>query len=94
MKLASENPTSAVGLTDHGRIEVGLKADSVLMEEAADYPHIRAVLGQGHPIYWDAYGTTFAIDGAGRYIMLQYIEQYFGEYHKVTLATKQLGEQA
>lgn len=54
MKLVSENP-AAVGLTDRGRIEVGLNADFVLVEEATDYPRIRAVLRQGHPIYWDAH---------------------------------------
>lgn len=55
MKLISENPARAVGLTDRGRIEVGLNADVVLVEDTGNYPRIRAVLRQGHPIYWDAH---------------------------------------
>lgn len=55
MKLVAENPASAVGLKDRGRIEVGLNADLVLVEEAGRYPRIRATLRQGHPIYWDAH---------------------------------------
>ncbi|NWF67482.1 MAG: phosphonate metabolism protein PhnM [Chloroflexi bacterium] len=55
MKLVSENPAAAVGLRDRGRIAVGLKADLVLVEEAGAYPRIRAVLRDGHPIYWDAH---------------------------------------
>lgn len=55
MKLVAENPANAVGLTDRGRIEIGLHADLVLVEEHEDYPRIRAVLRQGHPIYWDAH---------------------------------------
>ncbi|MFN8371307.1 MAG: alpha-D-ribose 1-methylphosphonate 5-triphosphate diphosphatase [Anaerolineae bacterium] len=55
IKLVSQNPATAVGLHDRGRIEVGLNADLVLVEEAPDYPRIRAVLRQGHPIYWDAH---------------------------------------
>ncbi len=55
MKLVSENPAAAVGLTDRGRIEVGQIADLVLVEEGADFPRIRATLRRGHPIYWDAH---------------------------------------
>lgn len=55
VKLITENPADAVGLNDRGRIAVGLNADLVLVEEAADHPRIRAVLRQGHPIYWDAH---------------------------------------
>jgi alpha-D-ribose 1-methylphosphonate 5-triphosphate diphosphatase len=55
VKLIAENPAAAVGLHDRGRIEVGLNADLVLVEEAPDHPRIRAVLRNGHPIYWDAH---------------------------------------
>ncbi len=55
MKLVTANPASAVGLKDRGRIEAGLNADLVLVEEGGDYPRIRATLRQGHPIYWDAH---------------------------------------
>lgn len=55
VKLIAENPAKAVGLHDRGRIEVGLLADLVLVEEGPDHPRIRATLRQGHPIYWDAH---------------------------------------
>ncbi len=55
MKLIAQNPADAVGLHDRGRIATGLKADLVLVEESADHPRIRAVLRDGHPIYWDAH---------------------------------------
>ncbi len=55
MKLVAENPAAAVGLDDRGRIAVGLNADLVLVEEAPDHPRIRAVLRNGHPVYWDAH---------------------------------------
>jgi alpha-D-ribose 1-methylphosphonate 5-triphosphate diphosphatase len=55
IKLVCENPANAVGLTDRGRIAPGLSADLVLVEEATDYPRIRAVLRQGHLIYQDAH---------------------------------------
>jgi alpha-D-ribose 1-methylphosphonate 5-triphosphate diphosphatase len=55
VKLIAQNPADAVGLHDRGRIATGLKADLVLVEESADHPRIRAVLRDGHPIYWDAH---------------------------------------
>jgi alpha-D-ribose 1-methylphosphonate 5-triphosphate diphosphatase len=55
IKLIAENPAAAVELHDRGRIAVGLNADLVLVEEAPDHPRIRAVLRNGHPIYWDAH---------------------------------------
>jgi alpha-D-ribose 1-methylphosphonate 5-triphosphate diphosphatase len=55
MKLIAENPAAAMGLHDRGRIAVGLNADLVLVEETEDFPRIRAVLRNGHPIYWDAH---------------------------------------
>jgi alpha-D-ribose 1-methylphosphonate 5-triphosphate diphosphatase len=55
VKLIAENPAAAVGLHDRGKIALGLNADLVLVEEASDHPRIRAVLRQGHPIYWDAH---------------------------------------
>lgn len=55
VKLISENPAAAVELHDRGRIAVGLNADLVLVEEAADHPRVRATLRKGHAIYWDAH---------------------------------------
>jgi len=55
IKLVAENPAAAVELHDRGRIAVGLNADLVLVEEAADHPRVRATLRKGHPIYWDAH---------------------------------------
>lgn len=54
INLISSNPAAAVGLADRGRIEVGLKADMVLVEEGL-HPRVRATLRDGHPIYWDAH---------------------------------------
>jgi alpha-D-ribose 1-methylphosphonate 5-triphosphate diphosphatase len=55
IKLITDNPAQAVRLHDRGRLEVGLSADLVLVQEFEDYPRIRAVLREGHPIYWDAH---------------------------------------
>jgi alpha-D-ribose 1-methylphosphonate 5-triphosphate diphosphatase len=53
VKLIGENPASALGLCDRGRIEVGLSADIVLIEQAAR-PRVRGTIRRGVPIYWDA----------------------------------------
>lgn len=55
IKLAAQNPAAAAELHDRGRIEVGLKADLVLVEEAVDHPRVRATLRNGHLIYSDAH---------------------------------------
>ncbi len=54
INLVSANPAKAVGLSDRGRIEVGLNADLILVEEGM-YPRVRATLRNGEPIYWDAH---------------------------------------
>lgn len=54
INMVSANPAAAVGLTDRGRVEVGMKADVVLVEEGP-HPRVRATLRDGHPIYWDAH---------------------------------------
>jgi alpha-D-ribose 1-methylphosphonate 5-triphosphate diphosphatase len=60
VKLAAQNPAAAVELHDRGRIEVGLKADLVLVEEAADHPRVRGTLRNGHLIYSDAHMSRLA----------------------------------
>ena len=54
IKLVSQNAADAVGLSDRGRIEIGCKADLVLVEEGL-HPRVRATLRNGEPIYWDAH---------------------------------------
>jgi alpha-D-ribose 1-methylphosphonate 5-triphosphate diphosphatase len=51
--LVTANPAKAAGLHDRGRIEAGLRADLVLVDDAA-YPRVRATLRAGRPVYRDA----------------------------------------
>lgn len=51
-KLVSQNVAAMCGLTDRGRIAVGLRADLVLAELGA-YPKVRATLVEGRPVYND-----------------------------------------
>ena len=53
VKLIAENAAKAVGLRDRGRIEPGLRADIVLVEEAS-VPRVRAVFREGRAIYRDS----------------------------------------
>ena len=50
--LASANPAAALGLSDRGRIEEGLRADLVIAERAS-MPRLRATIRSGRPIWSD-----------------------------------------
>lgn len=68
VKLVAQNPAEALGFTDRGRIEPGLRADIALAEEGGR-PRVRATLREGIPIYWDRYMADIAdplrLEGAG-----------------------------
>ena len=51
-KLVSQNVAAALHFADRGSIEVGQRADLVLVETAA-FPRVRGTLRHGMPIYWD-----------------------------------------
>ena len=51
IQLVSHNPASAVGLADRGSLELGKKADLVLLESARDH-RVVATLRSGKIIYW------------------------------------------
>jgi len=55
VKLVSTNAADAMHLSDRGRIEEGLSADLVLVEDGPDYPRVRGTIRHGVPIYWDAH---------------------------------------
>lgn len=50
--LASANPARALGLSDRGRIEVGLRADLVIAERAK-MPRLRATIRGGRQVWSD-----------------------------------------
>jgi alpha-D-ribose 1-methylphosphonate 5-triphosphate diphosphatase len=50
--LASANPAAALGLSDRGRIEEGLRADLVIAERAS-MPRLRATIRSGRQIWSD-----------------------------------------
>jgi alpha-D-ribose 1-methylphosphonate 5-triphosphate diphosphatase len=59
VKLIAQNPAEAMGMTDRGRIAVGLNADLVLVEPSK--PHrVRGTIRNGMPIYWDVHLARLA----------------------------------
>lgn len=52
IKLITENPARAVGLSDRGRIEVGCRADIALIQDGA-LPRVRATFRGGRAVYSD-----------------------------------------
>lgn len=52
VKLVSQNIAAMCGLQDRGRLEVGLRADLVLVEEG-ECPRVRTTFSRGRPIYLD-----------------------------------------
>ena len=52
--LITANPARAVGLRQEGELEVGHKANLVLLEEA-EYPRVRATFREGQVIYQDGW---------------------------------------
>ncbi len=54
VKLVSENAAAAAGLTDRGRLEVGKRADFVVVEAGEGrLPRVRATFSKGRCIYSD-----------------------------------------
>ncbi|PNY82944.1 alpha-D-ribose 1-methylphosphonate 5-triphosphate diphosphatase [Deinococcus koreensis] len=52
--LVSDTPAGAAGLTDRGRLEVGGRADLVLVEDAPGArPRVRLTVSGGRPVYHD-----------------------------------------
>ena len=49
MATVTDNPARAAGLTDRGRLEVGLRADLICVSEG-DVPAVRAVWRQGRRV--------------------------------------------
>ena len=52
VKLITENAAKSAKLPDRGRLEVGLRADLVLLEES-EHPRVRATFRQGRAVYSD-----------------------------------------
>ena len=52
VRLISLNPAEAAGLADRGSLEIGKRADLVLVE-MVNRPRVRGTLRQGRPVYWD-----------------------------------------
>lgn len=50
--LVTSGPAAAAGLTDRGRIAIGLRADLTLVESGA-FPRVRATIRNGRRIYWE-----------------------------------------
>ncbi|MFZ4813251.1 MAG: phosphonate metabolism protein PhnM [Phototrophicaceae bacterium] len=70
VNLVAKNPADAVNLTDRGRLEVGARADVVLVAEENDYPRVHAVFRDGHPAYWDVFMMRLS-----RGVMAQLLDQ-------------------
>ncbi len=52
IQLITENPARSAGLTDRGRLEVGLRADLNIIDSRT-LPRVRATIRQGRTIYSD-----------------------------------------
>lgn len=55
IKLVSTNAADTMKLTDRGRIEVGRRADLVLVHENKQFPRVRGTISGGVPIHWDSH---------------------------------------
>ncbi|CAA9252814.1 MAG: Alpha-D-ribose 1-methylphosphonate 5-triphosphate diphosphatase PhnM [uncultured Chloroflexia bacterium] len=53
-RLVSQNPATALGLTECGALVVGNMADIMLVEPGYS-PRVRGTLRAGAPIYWDSF---------------------------------------
>jgi alpha-D-ribose 1-methylphosphonate 5-triphosphate diphosphatase len=49
--LVSENPARALGLADRGTIELGKRADLILVDPQADSPRLVATIANGEIAY-------------------------------------------
>jgi alpha-D-ribose 1-methylphosphonate 5-triphosphate diphosphatase len=52
VKLITDNAAQSAKLSDRGRLEVGLRADLVLLEES-EHPRVRVTFRQGRAVYSD-----------------------------------------
>jgi len=55
IKLVSTNAAETMGLDDRGRIEIGRRADLVLVHENEKFPRVRGTISGGVPIHWDSH---------------------------------------
>src|SRR5262252_8748592 len=60
VKMISLNPARATGLTDRGSLQIGKRADLVLVEMAGR-PRVRGTMRSGRFVYWDG---SIALHGA------------------------------
>lgn len=60
IQLIAQNPADAMGMTDRGRLEVGRRADLVLVEHVGVFPRVRATFRAGMPIYRDSHTVNHA----------------------------------
>lgn len=60
IRLVSQNPADALGLTDRGRIVEGARADLVFVETNGR-PRVRGTLRSGMPVYWDNHMSQLSL---------------------------------
>ncbi|MEM7800425.1 MAG: phosphonate metabolism protein PhnM [Chloroflexota bacterium] len=53
IKLVSSNPAKSVKLNDRGSLEVGKRADIVIVDESKSRPRVRGVVSNGRKVFWD-----------------------------------------
>lgn len=58
VRLVSQNVAAMCGLVDRGRLEVGLRADLVLVEEGP-HPRVHTTFAQGRVVYHDGFLEPF-----------------------------------
>ena len=57
--LVTANPAHGVGMHDRGTLEVGKRADIVLLDDR-EMPRVHGTLREGRPVYWDRYMVELA----------------------------------
>jgi alpha-D-ribose 1-methylphosphonate 5-triphosphate diphosphatase len=60
IRLVSQNPADALGLTDRGRVIEGARADLVFVETTGR-PRVRGTLRSGMPVYWDNHMSQLSL---------------------------------
>lgn len=53
IKLVTANPAKSVKLDDRGSLEVGKRADIVIVDESKSRPKVRGVISNGRKVFWD-----------------------------------------
>src|SRR5262249_29570676 len=61
VKMVSLNPARATGLSDRGSLQIGRRADLVLVEMAGR-PRVRATMRSGRFVYWDGFVPLSSAD--------------------------------